>query len=164
MKRLCLILCVLWASSPQAAITFFGFTPPDFIVIQVGPAVGVETVEFTVPFAQIGSGTPITGTPNVFISALSTRMMNLRLNITVNSQTPLINTSGPSTIPFRDICWTSQDGTIADDCFRGTPNQRIFRFFSGFLITDVLTFSYANTLSLGPGAYEGTVIYNASAP
>ena len=163
-----IVLCFL-ASPGQAAIYLIWFGAPEELYIRVGAQTGITTVTHDVPAANIGDGTPITGMPTqVFIEAYARqsnfwRALQTRFVITADSSIPLSN--GSAIIPFSDISWTSQDGTIPAGRFNGTSSQVILNdTMALFGVNDQLTFVYDNTRLLPAGTYAGSVTYTVSIP
>lgn len=161
-----LLAASLFCGAAHAAITFIGFGPLPIIGIRVGPPLGVATVSFNVPAAQVGSGIPITGTPVILIAALARFPASTPppvFTISVDSSAPLTN--GTSTIPMTEFSWTSQDGDIPSGTFQGTASQVIFGpATAAIVVTDQLTFSYANDRVFDVGTYVGQVTYTAAVP
>ena len=164
-----LVGSMLWSSAAIDAINFNirNAAPPE-ISIRVGANRTTSEVEFTVPAAQLGSGSPVTGSPRIRIVLVvrASGANPMTATLSVNSlSNPLTNTSGSgSTIPFSDISWTSQDGDIPAGTYNGTTNQVIVSFPSSRRIRDRHTFSYANTRDVEAGEYMGTVIYTWAIP
>ncbi len=161
-----LVAALLVIQPASAAITFIGFGPLPVVGIRVGPPVGVATVSFNVPAALVGSGTPITGTPTIFIAALARFPASDPppvFTVSVDSSTPLSN--GAATIPMTEFSWTSQDGDIPNGTFQGTASQVIFGpATAAIVVSDQLTFSFANDQVYDVGTYVGKVTYTAAVP
>ena len=163
------IILLFLVSPVQAAIYLIWFGAPEELYIRVGAVSGITTVTHDVPVANIGDGTPITGVPNqVFIEAWARRSsfwgaLTTRFMVTADSSTPL--RSGTHSIPFTDISWTSQDGSIPNGRFNGTSGQIILSdTLALFGVNDQLTFVYDNTRVVPAGNYAGSVTYTVSIP
>jgi len=162
-----LLFCLV--SPLQAAVYLIWFGAPEELYIRVGAVSGITTVIHAVPAASIGDGTPITGAPNqVFIEAWARQSnfwgaLTRRFIVTADSSTPMTN--GTDTIPFDEISWTSQDGSIPDGRFNGTSSQIILgQTLALFGVNDQLTFVYDNTRLVPAGTYAGSVTYTVSIP
>lgn len=157
----------------------------------VGTSGLVNTVQVSVPIAQLGNGTvlPMLSDSNQSISRLgdgnntcptpSSQVMvgagyrrnnsgNTSATLTVNSPANLTNAGG-DTIPFNQISWTvAAPGSPA-------PNVIAAGTFNGGTITlatvpgntyfeNCHTFSYANSAVRAAGTYNGRVTYTLTAP
>lgn len=126
-------------------------------------------VLFSVPASQLGNGTAITDSRSIIIQvdirASGANPLTGFLTVDSFSQ-PLKNTSvtSTSTIPFTEISWTARDGDIPSGRFNGTQNQPVVNFQSSQRYSDYHTFSYANTLAIESGIYEGRVTYTWAVP
>lgn len=141
--------------------------PPQLHVIVGSFGTTVDTVTFTVPSGQEGSGIPITGTPGILIEVAVRRggAQATTVFLTANSSSPM--QSGSNTIPFTQVSWTSDNGIIPSGTFDGSTNQVILTGAAPTGLTrfeSTHTFSFANTQIYPQGAYTGTVVYTASVP
>ncbi len=166
MKNLLLFLLVsALVADASAAVFFIGFGPAQ-IGVRVGQPAGVSTVDVNVPVTNVGDGTPIGGTPAMFVGAYARQPFSIPFKVftlTVDSSTPLNN--GFETIPFTEISWVAAAGDIPSGTFAGTPAQVILGpIVAAFVVIDTHTFSYANTNLIASGTYAGTVTYTAAVP
>lgn len=152
-----------------AEIVFIGWGAPAEIRLRVGAPAGVTMVIHNVPANQIGDGTPIVGSPNSILIEVSARRANIlqaifsQYILSVDSSIPL--SSGSNTIPFTDISWTAQDGTIPSGSFSGSPGQVILGATHAiWQARDWHTFYYNNTRVVPSGTYTGRVTYTAAIP
>lgn len=157
-------------SAPPAPASHISITgPPPQLHLAVGTlGPTVDTVTFTVPVDQVGSGTAVSGSQTVLIEVATRRSGATGGPTTVllvaNSSTPL--RSGANTIPMTEVSWTSTNGIIPSGTFNGTTTQQVFSFFApngNFRQEDTHIFSYANTGIYPAGTYTGTVTYTAIA-
>ncbi len=173
MKRSIFAIAILFTitvvSVARPDIVFIGWGAPAEIRLRVGAPAGVTTVIHNVPATQIGDGTPIVGTPNSILIEASARRVNLfqaiftNFILSVDSSIPL--SSGSNTIPFTDISWTAQDGTIPSGSFSGTPGQVILGATRAiWQVRDWHTFYYNNMRVVPSGTYTGRVTYTAAIP
>jgi len=169
MLLLALAVCVIGdaASNTTEAMVFVikDDAPPE-ISIQVGSGGrNISRVNFLVPSAEIGNGTPIDSHKKINIRLLIRAPASNPLTgfLTVDSSTPLDNSSG-STIPASEISWTARHGDIPSGSFAGTSNQPLASFTSSIRMFDRHTFSYANRNIYDAGTYNGQVTYTWSAP
>ena len=165
-----LLACAVWSAVAEAIIFNLNNSAVTRIAIRVGGGGNnISEVSFTVPAAQLGDGTSITGTPGIRfrIQIRASGASPVTASLTVDSPASLANTDIASSdrIPFSDISWVSRDGDIPAGTFTGTgPGQHIIDVQSSRRYTDFHTFSYANTATLEAGTYEGRVIYTFAAP
>jgi hypothetical protein len=139
--------------------------PPE-ISIRVGSGgSNVNRVDFLVPSADIGTGTPVDGNRNINIRLVirATAANPLTGFLTVDSSTPLDNSSG-ATIGMSEISWTARNGDIPSGNYAETSNQQLASFTSSVRVSDRHTFSYANRTIYDAGTYNGQVTYTWSAP
>lgn len=166
MKSFCTIFILLaFVFEASAQIFYIGFGAPQ-IGIRVGQPTGVSTVDVNVPVNNIGDGTPIVGTPAVFVGAYARAPFSFPypvFTMSVDSSLPLSN--GSETIPFTEISWTSAAGDIPSGTFTGGNSQVILGpIIAAFVVTDTHTFEYANTDLIASGSYTGRVTYTAAVP
>ena len=165
-----LVSAVLWNATADAVIFDLKNNAKPRIKIKVGDKRNsVTEVTFTVPANQIGNGNAITatGSVNIRVEIRASAANPLTGFLTVDSLNNPLNNTDPgssSSIPFSEISWTSQDGDIPSGSFQGEINQGIVSFQSSQSYEDFLTFSYANTLLIESGTYEGHVIYTWAVP
>ena len=165
-----LVSTVLWSATVDAVIFNLKNKAKPRISIQVGDkGKKITAVTFTVLANQIGNSTPITasGSVEIQIEIVASAATPLTGLLTVDSLSyPLENTEPGSTssIPFSEISWTAQDGNIPSGRFQNEMNQDIASFQSSQGYQDFHTFSYANTLLIESGTYEGHVIYTWAVP
>ena len=168
-RQLITTVLLIVAVLPAQAVTFIiGSVPPPIVVIAVDDGIGpitaaVDLVRFTVPAANVGDGTPITGTPRMrIIVASRAAPANSRLStVTTNSSTPLSN--GFATIPFSTISWTASDADIPSGVFNDGV-QTLVTFFNSRVILNFHTFQYSNASVLQSGTYTGRVTYTITMP
>lgn len=165
-----LVGTALWCAAADAIIFNLPNRNNPRIQIRVGAGGNnITQVAFTVPASQVGNGTSVTAATPVFIQVLirASGANPLTGFLTVDSlSNPLQNTDPGSTssIPFSEISWTSQDGDIPGGTFQDEIDQDIVSFQSSQRYRDFHTFTYANTLLIESGSYEGHVIYTWAAP
>jgi hypothetical protein len=156
----------------------------------LGTSGGVNLVQVTVPFAQLGNGTdlPMTSNSSQSVSRLgdgnntcptpTSQVMvgagfrrnsgNASATLTVSSPAALTNASG-DTIPFNQISWTVSAPQSP------APNVIAAGTFNGGSITlatvpgntyyeNCHTFTYANDAVRAAGTYNGRVTYTLAAP
>ena len=165
-----LVGIMLWSTTTDAVIFNLKNKAKPRISIQVGDkGKKITEVTFTVPANQIGNSTPITasGSVEIHIEIIASAANRLTGFLTVDSLSyPLKNTDpgSTSTIRFSEISWTAQDGNIPSGSFQDEINQGIASFQSSQGYQDFHTFSYANTMLIESGTYEGHVIYTWAVP
>ena len=169
---------LVWSAAAEAIVVNLTnrATPRISIHVDTGGVGGgdgggggaIREVEFDVPAARFGDGTPVAGSTAIRIVLVVRASGAPALTATLSADSlsnPLTNTNGSgNTIPFSDISWTSQDGDIPAGAFNDTANQVIVSYQSSARIRDWHTFSYANTGDAEAGEYEGRVIYTWSIP
>ena len=162
----------LWSTSVDAQIFDLNTNnrARPYIRIRVGNGGrnNISEVSFTVPATQVGNGTPI-GSPDAPIRIelwiRATADDSLTGVLTVDSLSePLKNTASSTTIPFSEISWTASNGDIPSGVYQETANQPLVSFQSSQRYRDFHTFSYANTLVIEAGSYEGSVKYTWAVP
>jgi len=139
--------------------------PPE-ISIRVGSGgKNISRVDFVVPGADIGTGTPIDGNRKINIRLVirATAANPLTGFLTVDSSIPLDNGSG-ATIAASEISWTARGGDIPSGSYAGSSNQFLASFTSSVRVMDQHSFSYANRNIYDAGTYNGQVTYTWSAP
>ena len=165
-----LVVCALWCATADAVIFNLNNRANPRINIRVGAAgSNISEVTFTVPAGQIGDKNPITasGSVRIQVQIRASAANPLTGFLTVDSlSNPLENNDPGSTssIPFSEISWTAQDGDIPSGKFQDEIDQDIVSFQSSQRYRDFHTFSYANTLEIESGTYEGHVIYTWAVP
>ena len=177
MTRHCIPTCcklfligILLCSATAEAITFnLNNKAKPRIKIQVGAKNSISEVAFSVPAAQLGDGTVITGSQSIRIQVeiRASGANPLTAFLTVDSFTNPLQIDDPgstSSIPFSHISWSARDGDIPSGTFTGSIDQPIVDFRSNQRYLDFHTFSYANTLDLEAGTYTGRVIYTWAVP
>ena len=93
-----------FAPLSHAAITFIGFGATPIVAVRVGQPAGISTVDVTVPGDQVGSGTPVVGTPPIFVGALAQAPFAFPFpvfTLSVDSSVPLTNGSADDSV-YRD--------------------------------------------------------------
>ena len=160
----------LWCATADAIIFNLNNRANPRINIRVGAGgKNISEVTFTVPAGQIGDNNPITasGSIRIQVQIRASAANPLTGFLTVDSlSNPLENTDPGSTssIPFSEISWTAQNGDIPSGTFQDEIDQDIVSFQSSQRYRDFHTFSYANTLEIESGTYEGNVIYTWAVP
>jgi hypothetical protein len=159
---------LLWSTAAEAIIFNLKNQANPRISIRVGGG-NISEVAFTVPAAQLGDGTAITGSQTIRIQVQirASGANPLTAFLTVDSLTNPLEIDDPgssSTIPFSHISWTARDGDIPSGSFTEAIDQPIVDFVSSQRYRDVHTFTYANTLDLEAGTYTGQVIYTWAVP
>jgi len=146
------VTVVIPAGSPQATL-------------RIGSAgATIDTVTFTVPGTGTADGTPVTGSPSIFVQVSARRAGGpaRTYTLSVNSATPLAN--GADTLPFTSFSWTTTDADIPAGTFNGTAAQVLMQFQNNRTISNTHTFVYDNTQVLAPGTYTGQLVYTLSQP
>jgi hypothetical protein len=170
---------------PADALTFVIANGANQIYLRVGQTGGgTSRVDFTVPAANAGDGTPIVGVApaaagaaqvtaagNAFpaCAAGSVRIIaRARSNtvgrtafLRVNSSGNL--TSGGNAIPFTEIGWLSAD-EIGNGVFSGSATQLLYSFTISQEVGWCLQYQFLNTGVYPPGTYNGTLVHNLSMP
>ena len=159
----------LWSSLAEAIIINLNNRATTRISIRVGGGGNnISEVSFSVPAAQLGDGTPVTGSPQIRfrVQIRASGANPVTGTLSVNSAGTLDNTdvASSSFIRFSDISWVSRDGDIPSGVFTDSPSQDIVDIQSSQRYIDFHTFSYKNTSTLEAGTYEGQVIYTFAAP
>jgi len=156
---------VIYIPSTEASVVSIRSRNPPRLILRVGAGGNnISVVDFPVTAAQIGDGSPITGTPRIRMDMRirATPPFSRVATLTVDSSTPLAN--GPATLPMSNISWAAQQGDIPGGVFNDTISQFIVSYPNSFRIRDWHTFSYANTQILEPGTYAGRVTYTLAMP
>jgi len=138
------VALVAWGAPAGAVILQVTTTGTYAISLRVGQAVGVDTVVFTVPGANVGRSIAVTGAPAIDVYVTPVRPPSLLdftprpVRLTVNSATALTCQSGSgcgtATIPFTQIQWVASansnaaSGDIQSGRFAGTGTQQISAF------------------------------------
>ena len=168
--RSLLVGCALWCAAAEAVVFNLKNSANPRIHIRVGAGgSNVTEVAFTVPAGQVGDNNPVTaaGRVRIEVQIRASAANALTGFLTVDSlSNPLVNTDPGSTssIPFSEISWTAQDGDIPSGTFQDEIDQDIVSFQSSQRYRDFHTFSYANSLEIESGTYEGHVIYTWAVP
>jgi len=136
----------------------------------------VDTIRFTVPGANVGDGSAITGLENgvrtdtLIDASARAPVNNSRTAVwTVDSSTPLTcitpATCGSTTIPLTAFRWTVAGGTeIASGSFNGSASQPLASFRNSRYVSVTMTFYYSNDVVVPAGRYSGRVVYTVSMP
>ncbi len=164
-----ILLTLMVVPAVRAELVFIGWGAAAEIRLRVGAPVGVTTVSHDVPATNVGDGTPIVGAPNSVLIEVSARRANffqaIFTNFTLSVDSSIPMSSGSNSIPFTDISWTAQDGTIASGSFSGTPGQVILGpTLAIWQARDWHTFYYNNVRLVPSGVYTGRVTYTAAIP
>ena len=167
MRRISVLFGLILVSvAAEATITFVGFGAPPVVAVRIGQPAGIATIDFNVPANAVGSGTPVAGTPSVFVGALARHPFAFPFpvfTLTVDSSTPMSN--GAETINFTEIQWVSTEADIPSGSFNGSNGQVILGpIIAAFSVTDTHTFVYANSAVIAAGTYVGRVTYTAALP
>ena len=144
-KGAVLALLLLLHGPAQAVTIVIASFPPPIILVAVGSFGGtIDRVRFNVPAANVGDGTPITGTPDIRVLVASRAApANTRLStLTANSSVPLTN--GTTNIPFTEISWLASDTDIPANTFNGAT-QTLMTFLNSRIIFTTHRFRYANS-------------------
>lgn len=135
----------------------------------------VDTINFRVPGAKVGDGTPVAGLENnsrtatLIDARIRAPRANSRIGIwTVDSSQPLScatpATCGSTTIPMNRFRWVSQGGEVGDGSFDGSTNQPLYSFPNSRYVYVFKTFYYANDAIVPAGRYTGRVVYTLTMP
>jgi len=161
-----LLLAGLTACQVEAAVFILNDRAESSLSIHLGTGgPNIATVDFDVPVANIGDGTPVAGSRRIKIQLeiRSTAARPLTGFLTVDTSIPLRNGAG-GTLPLSSISWVSRSGDIPAGTFSGTGNQLLATFPGSARIMDWLSFSFANDALYDPGTYSGQITYTWSAP
>lgn len=161
-----LLLAGLAACHAEAAVFILNDRADSSLSIHLGTGgPNIARVDFNVPLANIGDGTPVSGSRQIKIQLeiRSTAARPLTGYLTVDSSIPLSNGAG-GTLPLSSISWTSRSGDIPPGSFSGTSNQLLATFPGSARIMDWLNFSFANDALYDPGTYSGQITFTWSAP
>lgn len=165
MKRW-LLLALLAPAQAGAVAIILAKAPPAELYLRVGsPGATVDTVNFDVPAAALGSGQPVRGTPPIEVEARFRSPPPRRpvAQLTVDSASPL--TSGSESLAFTEFYWESSDPSeIPAGRFAGTASQLIAEIPPPRRHRATLTFLFDNDQVVGAGTYTGSVIYTLSVP
>ena len=162
-------------ASGHADTTFIGNGSAEIYVGAGFSNPTVDTINFVVPGAKVGDGTPIAGREN---NSRSSTLIDARIRAprnnsrvglwTVDSSQPLTcatpATCGNTTIPMNRFRWVSQGGEIGDGSFDGSANQPLYTFPNSRYVYVFLTFLYANDQIVPAGRYTGQVVYTLTMP
>ena len=165
-----LVSTALWCTTADAVTFNLNNRATPRINIRVGAGgSNVTEVAFAVPASQIGNSTAVnaSGSVRIEVEIRASAATPLTGFLTVDSlSNPLENTDPGSTssIPFSEISWTARDGDIPSGSFKDEINQDIVSFQSSQRYRDSHSFSYANTMLIESGTYEGHVIYTWAVP
>lgn len=136
----------------------------------------IDTVQFTVPGANVGDGSAIAGlengsrTDSLIDASARAPVGNSRTAVwTVDSSAPLTcitpATCGSTTIPLSRFRWTVAGGSeIANGAFTGATNQALGSFRNSRYVSVTKTFFYLNDVIVPAGRYSGRVVYTVSMP
>lgn len=150
----------------EAAVFILKDRADSSLTIHIGTGgKNIPSVNFDVPLANVGDGTPVSGSRRIKIQLeiRATATSPLTGYLTVDSSIPLSNGAG-GTIPLTSISWTTSSGEIPSGTFAGTSNQLLATFPGSARIMDWHTFSFANDALYDPGTYSGQITYTWSAP
>lgn len=155
------------------------------ISLRVGATGGtISVVNFAVPAATAGTGTPVLGTTNaaagstqganfstacpansvrIWARARSQAASPRTATLTVNSSGGIV--SGANTIPYTDFSWTTSGGSeIPSGAFSGAASQPLLTFATSREVSVCLQFEFANTTIYPPGTYTGQLVYSLQMP
>lgn len=135
----------------------------------------LDTVNFRVPGARVGDGSPIAGLEN---QSRTTSLIDARARApvtssrtaiwTVDSSVPLTCATpascGNTTIPLTKFRWSADGGEIPDGSFDGTANQVLYTFRNSRYVYVFKTFYYINDTIVPAGRYTGQVVYTLTMP
>jgi hypothetical protein len=137
----------------------------------------IDTVNFQVNGADVGSGNPTQGGENglagqfSLIDALGRAPGGAARTVfwVVDSSQPLTCatpiTCGSTTIPMTKFRWTTPAGSeIGSNTFSGAPNQPLHSFQTSRYVYTYQTFYFVNDAVFPAGRYTGRVVYTVSMP
>lgn len=157
------LACCAALLAPAHATTFTVAPGSRALLVQIGSSgATIDTVTFTLTAANVGSGTPVVGTPGILVNVAARDTVTRTVQLVADSSVPLSN--GASTLPFTQISWTASDADIPSGTFSGSAGQLIVQFPTNFQLFNTHTFRYANTQVLQPGTYTGRVRYTVTMP
>lgn len=154
------------ACQVEAAVFILNDRADSSLTIHLGTGgPNITSVNFDVPVANIGDGTPVSGSRRIKIQLeiRSTAARPMTGYLTVDTSIPLSNGAG-GTIPLSSISWLSRSGDIPSGTFSGTGNQLLATFPGSARIIDWHSFIFANDALYDPGTYLGQITYTWSAP
>ena len=157
---------------------------PTQVRLRIGSAGGtVNLVTFTVPAANVGDGTVVTGTVSagstggtcaanhVFFDAEGRSNPANARTITLSADSSLFPLSnGANTIPWSDISWVTSAATlppvtIPSGAFAGGAGQVLLAtWLNSRRNRGCLQFRYANSSVYQAGTYNGRVRYTVAMP
>ena len=121
----------------------------------------IDRVRFSV--SQLPGSGPVagvsSGTNPVPVRATSSPS-SARKVLTADSSVSL--SKGADTIPFTQISWVGTNN-VPSGTFTGSSSQQIFSTTTQ-INSGTMSFSYANTVYVPPGTYNGRVTYTLSSP
>jgi hypothetical protein len=144
----------------------FSIVVPKVMYLQVGtgtmaaPSATIDTVNWTLTAAQVGSGVAIAGTPT---AALNARVVANNGNVTftaTGSGTGLVGPVGSAIIPWTQIV-PAAAGSLIHPPITGVA-QTVAATSGVVNQTSVYSFNYSNTNAQMAGTYTGVVTYTAS--
>jgi hypothetical protein len=172
---------LLYASAVSSAWVTVSL-PRGEVYLIVGPDTnptgGPTVVSFSVSPAGLGTGAPVTGTPNVQLQMGVRRppgRTNIGATLTANATATTTLDSLPNQIPISDISWTSSavpaapasTTLIAGGTFTGLAQTISTLTTAGtgtYWAGAVATFKFANAQVYPAGTYTATISYTASSP
>lgn len=172
-------LVVLVAGAPvsvSAGTSIVASGSPQIYVGAGASLSSIDTIQFTVPGADVGTGAPVRGSENgvvttTLIDAYARAPGNSHREavLSVDSSQPLVcatpSTCGSVTIPMTRFRWTVSGGEeIAPGAFNGTADQTLLSFRTSRYVFVYKTFFYANETIVPAGRYTGRVVYTLSMP
>lgn len=190
MARVAIALLGCACTFPAGAVfTYTGSNGPYGITLQVGSAAAIDEVVFDIrgtnaglnPAAVTATAQPITvrispSRPAILFT--ETRPVTLTVDSSVGLACITAATCGGTVIPFSTISWTSSNATspdqgdIQDGTFSSTASQTLANFNAARwvlllfndtrLMSNTLTFRYANSTVYPAGSYRGTVRFTAT--
>ncbi|MFT3898362.1 MAG: hypothetical protein QM719_11835 [Thermomonas sp.] len=154
----------------------FRITIPKFLYLRVGTGTdfanntAVNLIDFTVPAANVGNGTPVAataGSGDLGNGVVTARLMGNGGNVTLSSTTAgALNDGGTNTISYSQISTTaavltSATALAAPALADGATTNTTVTATSGVVNRDARwTYSYLNTVTPAAGVYGGVNVNN----
>ena len=164
-------------AAPVAAGTTIVANGSAQIYVGAGSSLtAVDSIRFSVPGADVGSGAPVTGREGAasgatLVDAYARAPGGQPRSVvwSVDSSQPLVCTTaatcGSTTIPMSKFRWIASGGSeVGNGAFRGVPNQVLHVFPTSRYVYVYKTFLYANDEIVPAGTYVGRVVYTLSMP
>jgi hypothetical protein len=163
----CLLACPVDLSAQGRVVAQ---EPVDIVILaasrlnlRIGTTGGtIDRVTFTVTqLPGTGAVAGVSSGANPVPVRASSSPGNATKILTADSSIPLSDGAG-HTISFTQISWTGTN-RVPSGTFTGLPNQQIYAGTQS-ITNGTMSFSYANTIYVPSGSYNGRVTYTLSSP